>query len=147
MQTDAARARGVTLEVFRVKGPAEIVPTIEQAKASGCAALNVLASPLFYIYRNAGLIERCADLQLPAIYHLPEMAEDGGLIAYGPRISNIFGDQLPRLFQNVVQGSRPADLPVERPTRVELVLNLKAATALGLSVPQTLLVQASAVVE
>jgi putative ABC transport system substrate-binding protein len=70
-----------------------------------------------------------------------------GCHAYGPRISSIFGDQLPRLFQNVVQGSRPADLPVERPTRVELALNLKAAKALGLSVPRTLLVQASDVVE
>jgi len=146
MQTEAARAHGVALELFRVKRPDEIEQAVERAKASGCAALNVLASPLFYTSRH-GLLERCAALRLPAIYHLPEMAEDGGLIAYGPRISSVFGDQLPRLFERLVQGARPADLPVERPTRLDLVINLKAAKALGLSVPQTLLVQASDVVE
>ncbi len=147
IQTEAARARGVALEVFRVRGPDEIVPAIEQAKASGCAALNVLASPLFYIYRHAGLLERCASLRLPAIYHLPEMAEDGGLISYGPRVSSIFGDQLPRLFQKLVQGSRPSELPVERPTRVELVINLKAAKALGLTVSPSILARADEVIE
>ena len=79
--------------------------------------------------------------------YLPEIAEDGGLIAYGPRISSVWGDQLTRLFQKLVQGAKPADLPVERPTRVDLVINLKTARALALSVPQTLLAQASDVVE
>jgi putative tryptophan/tyrosine transport system substrate-binding protein len=114
-------------------------------KASGCAALNVLASPLFYIYHHSGLLEQCATLRLPAIYHLPEMAEDGGLMAYGPRIASIFGDQLPRLFERLVHEARPFDLPVERPTQMDLVINLKAAKGLG--VPQSLLVQASEVVE
>jgi putative tryptophan/tyrosine transport system substrate-binding protein len=144
---EAAQAHGATLEIFRVKRPDEIVSAIERAKATGCAALNALASPLFYTYRHAGLLERCAALRLPAIYHLPEMAEDGGLIAYGPRIASVFGDQLPRLFYRLAQGARPADLPVERPTRLDLVINLKAAKALDLSVPQTLLVQASDTVE
>jgi putative tryptophan/tyrosine transport system substrate-binding protein len=144
---EAARARGIELEVFRVERPEEIVPTIERVKASGCAALNVLASPLFYTYRHAGMLQRCAVLRLPAIYHLPEIAEEGGLIAYGPGISSVWGEQLSRLFQKLVQGAMPADLPVERPARVDLVINLKAARALGLSVPPTLLAQASDVVE
>lgn len=144
---EAAMVRGIELEVFRVERPEEIVPTIERIKASACGALNVLASPLFYTYRHAGMLERCAALRLPAIYHLPEIAEDGGLIAYGPRISSVWGDQLTRLFQKLVQGAKPADLPVERPTRVDLVINLKTARALALSVPQTLLAQASDVVE
>ena len=147
MQTEEARARGVALEVFRIKQPDEIAPAVERAKASGCAALNVLASPLFYIYRHSGLLEQCATLRLPAIYHLPEMAEDGGLMAYGPRIASIFGEQLPRLFERLMDGARPSDLPVERPTQMDLVINLKAAKALGLGVPQSLLVQASEVVE
>jgi putative ABC transport system substrate-binding protein len=147
MQTEAARAHGVALQVFRVKQPDEIAPTVERAKAAGCTALNVLASPLFYIYRHAGLIERCAALRLPAIYHLPEMAEDAGLMAYGPRVTSIFGDQLPRLFERLVQGARPTDLPVERPTRLDLVINLKTAKALGLTIPPSLLARADEVIE
>jgi putative tryptophan/tyrosine transport system substrate-binding protein len=146
-QIEAAQARGVAIEVFRVGRPEEIVPAIERAKDAGCAALNVLASPLFYLARHYGMLERCAALGLPAIYHLPEIAEAGGLIAYGPRITSVFGDQLPRLFQKLVQGVKPADIPVERPIRVELVINLKAAKALALTVSQTLLAQATDFVE
>jgi putative ABC transport system substrate-binding protein len=106
----------------------------------------VLASPLFYGARR-DMLERCAQLGLPAMYHLPEMAKDGGLIAYGPRIRSVFGDQLPRLFQKLVHGAKPDELPVERPTEVDLIINLKTAKALGLSVPQTLLAQAADLIE
>jgi putative ABC transport system substrate-binding protein len=146
MHIEAAQTRGVVLEVFRVERSEEIVRAVEKAKASGCEALNVLASPIFYLSRH-GLLERCAQLGLPAMYHLPEMAEDGGLIAYGPRILRVMGDQLPRLFQKLMQGAKPAELPVERPTQVDLVLNLKTAKALGLTVPQTLLAQAADLIE
>jgi putative ABC transport system substrate-binding protein len=146
IQTEAARAHGVALEVVRVKRPDEIAPAVEGAKAAGCVALNVLASPLFYNYRHE-LLERCAALRFPAIYHLPEMAEDGGLIAYGPRASSVFGDQLPRLFEKLVHGASPADLPVERPTRLDLVINLKTAKALDLPIPPTLLARAEEVIE
>jgi putative ABC transport system substrate-binding protein len=147
LHLSAAQARGVALGIFRVERPEEIVPAIERAKASGCEALNVLASPLFYNFRHAGMLQTCAALKLPAIYHLPEIAQEGGLIAYGPRIVRVFGEQLPRLFQKLAQGVKPTELPVERPTQMDLVINLKAARALALTVPQLLLVQASDVVE
>jgi putative ABC transport system substrate-binding protein len=142
----SAAAQGVAVEFLRVTRPEEIAPGLDRAREAGCTALNVLASPLFYGARQA-LIAGCAALRLPAIYHLPEMAEDGGLIAYGPRIVQIFRDLLPRLFQRLVAGTKPADLPVERPTQLDLVVNLKTAKALGLAVPELLLARASDVIE
>jgi putative ABC transport system substrate-binding protein len=143
---ESARARGVVVDLVRLERREEIVPSIDRARDAGCAAFNVLASPLFYGARNI-LFEHCAALRLPAIYHLPEMAEDGGLIAYGPSIVRIFREQFPRLFQRLAEGVKPADLPAERPTHLELVINLKTARALGLTVPELLLAEASEVIE
>ena len=81
---NAASARGVELVIFTAGVPEEITPAMDKAKASGAGALNVLTSPLFSFNRRI-VIERAAALGLSAIYEWPEMAEEGGLIAYGPR--------------------------------------------------------------
>ena len=86
---DGARRRGVELSIFGVASSEQVVPAIEAAKAAGAQALNLLATPLFTVSVR-GLIERIAALRLPAMHQWPEMAEDGGLLGYGPRFDRTF---------------------------------------------------------
>lgn len=142
---EAARARGIDLVIRTVRTPEEIAPAIEAAKASGDAGLNVLASPLFSANSRV-LFERAATLGLPAVYQWPEMAREGGLAAYGPSLVKIYGQLLPRLVE-LLRGVKPADLPIQQPTTFELVVNLRTAKALGLTVPPLLLAQADEEIE
>ena len=122
---DAARARGVELSILRLTRPEEITPALDAAKASGAEALNVLASALFFNNRTI-ILDRVAALSLPAMYQWPEWAEEGGLIGYGPRVVQLFRDVLSRQLAALLRGAKPADIPVEQPTRFELVINLRA---------------------
>jgi putative tryptophan/tyrosine transport system substrate-binding protein len=144
---NAARARDVEVEVavFSAGTPELIAPTMDKAKEWGATALNVMASPLFSINRRL-VIERAAALGLPAIYEWAEIAEEGGLIAYGARLTPIYR-QLARLIVKVLRGIKPEDLPVEQPTKFDLVVNLKTAKALGLTIPESLLARADEVIE
>ena len=142
---NAARARGVELVIFTARVPEEITPAMDKAKASGATALNVLTSALFSFNRRI-VIERAAALGLPAIYEWPEMAEEGGLIGYGARLTPLYR-QLARLIVKVLRGAKPEDLPVVQPTNFELVINLTTAKALGLTIPESLLVRADKVIE
>jgi len=142
---NAARARGVEVAVFTTETPEQIAPAMDKAKASGATALNVLSAPLFSFNRRV-VIERSAALGLPAIYEWPEMSEEGGMIGYGPRLTLIYR-QLARLIGKVLRGVKPEDLPVEQPTKFDLVINLKTANALGLIMPHSLLVLADEVIE
>jgi putative tryptophan/tyrosine transport system substrate-binding protein len=142
---DAARARGVELSVFSARTPEEIAPAINEAKASGAAALNVLATPLFF-YNRRGVIEGAAGLSLPAMYQWPETAEEGGLAGYGPRMTQWYR-QWARLLVKVLRGAKPADLPVEQPIRFELVINLQTAKAIGIDIPAGLVLRADKVIE
>jgi putative ABC transport system substrate-binding protein len=141
----AARARGVELVVFRASTPDQIAPAIDKAKASDATALNVLTAPMFSFNRRI-VIDRVAAQGLPAIYEWPEMAEEGGLIGYGPRLTLIYR-QTARLVAKVLRGAKPEDLPVEQPTNFELVINLRTANALGVTVPATLVARADNVIE
>jgi len=143
---DAARARGVELSLHPVAKPEDLVPAIDAAKHSGAAALNVLASPLLFNNRRV-IFERATALRLPAIYQWPEMAEDGGLIAYGPRLVDIFRELLARQVVKILRGIKPADLPVEQPNKFELVVNLMSAKAIGHDVPSSLVLRADKVIE
>jgi putative ABC transport system substrate-binding protein len=142
----AARAGGIELSIHQVGWREEIGSALDAAKATGAGGLNVLASTLLFNSR-AFIFNRVAALRLPAVYQFPEMAEQGGLIGYGPRIVRLFRDVLSRQLANLLRGSRPADLPVEQPTKFELVINLKTAKALGLTVPDSLLARADGVIE
>jgi putative tryptophan/tyrosine transport system substrate-binding protein len=110
------------------------------------AAVNVLASPGLFAQRRL-IIERAAALRLPAIYQWPETAEEGGLAGYGPRIIQLYRDVMSRQLVALLRGARPADLPVEQPTRFELVINLHMARAIGLEVPSAVLDLADKVIE
>jgi putative ABC transport system substrate-binding protein len=142
---NAARARGVEVAVFSAGTPELIAPTMDKAKEWGATALNVLAAPLFSVNRRI-VIERAAALGLPAIYDWAEMAEEGGLIAYGARLTLIYR-QLARLIVKVLHGIKPEDLPVEQPTKFDLIVNLKTAKVLGLAIPESLLTRADEVIE
>jgi putative tryptophan/tyrosine transport system substrate-binding protein len=142
---NATRARGVDVAVFTAETPEQIAPTMDKAKAWGANALNVLSAPLFSIHRRI-VIERAAALGLPAIYIWPEMAEEDGLIGYGPRLTPIYR-QLARLIVKVLRGVKPEDIPVEEPAKFDLVVNLKTAKALGLTIPESFLTRADKVIE
>jgi putative ABC transport system substrate-binding protein len=91
-------------------------------------------------------MERAVAAHLPAIYDLPELAEQGGFAAYGPRQSTI-EEKLARQLAQLFRGTKVADIPVEQPTKFELVFNLKTAKAMGVTVPEALLVRADKVIE
>ena len=86
-------------------------------------------------------------LRLPTIYEFPEMAEEGGFAAYGPRLSQLFVEVMPRQIVKLFRGTKVADIPVEQPTKFELVINLKTAKAMGVTVPEALLARADKVIE
>ena len=108
-------------------------------------ALNVLASPILNNSRNL-IMDLSVGLHLPAIYQWPETAEEGGLVAYGPRFTTVYR-QLARQGVELLRGVKPADLPVEQPTEFELVINLKTAKVLGLTIPPQILARAGEVIE
>jgi len=143
---DAARARGVDLSIHSVAHREEIGSAIDAAKAAGVEGLNVLSSPLLFNSR-AFIFDRAAALRLPAVYQWPEMAEEGGLIGYGPLIVSSFRDTMSRQLAKLLRGAQPADLPVEQPTRFELVINLKTAKAIGHDIPAALVLRADKVIE
>jgi putative ABC transport system substrate-binding protein len=142
---NAAATRGVELSTYSATNADEIAAAIDRLQASGAGALNVLASPLLNRYRRL-IIEQCAIRRLPAIYQWPESAEEGGLIAYGPRFTQIYR-QLAAQLAKLLRGAKPADIPVEQPTKFELVFNVKTANTLGLTVPQSILARADEVIE
>jgi putative ABC transport system substrate-binding protein len=142
---EAARVRGIDLAVYSARTPEDILPAMDQAKAAGAAAFNVLATPLFS--SNRGLVMgRATALRLPAIYQWPEMAEEGGFAAYGPRLTQIYRQEA-RLVAKIFRGAKPADLPVEQPARFELVINLQAAKVIDHEVPASVVLRADRVIE
>ena len=141
----AVQARGAELAIYRIGKADEIAPAIEAAKTAGAQALNVLASALLNAQQQT-ILDRCAALKLPAIYQWPEIAELGGFAAYGPRYKEL-GRLVVRQIVRIFRGAHPGDLPVVQPDKFELVINLKTAKALALTVPQLLLAQADEVIE
>jgi putative tryptophan/tyrosine transport system substrate-binding protein len=143
---DAARARGAEFSIHWVAKSEEVVPAIDAAKTADAGALNVLSSPLLVANRRT-IIERATERRLPAMYQWPEMAEEGGLIAYGPRLIQMFRELGSQQLIKLFRGAKPSDLPVEQPTHFELVINLQTAKAIGHEVPAGLVLRADKVVE
>jgi putative ABC transport system substrate-binding protein len=144
---DAARRRGVELSLIEAKTRQEIEPAIERAKSGGAEALNVLATPLFASYQNRRIVlQHIAAMRLPAIYQWPDMAEDGGFMAYGPSFIELYR-QRARMVVKVLLGAKPADIPAEQPTRFDLVLNLKTAKTIDREIPAGLVLRADRLIE
>ena len=142
---NAARDLGVELLVFEVQNPAQIGGPLDAIATARVEAVNVLASPQLNAARHV-IIERTRNARLPAIYQFPETAEEGGLLSYGPRVLLCFRHVV-SLVDKVLRGTKPADLPIEQPSKFELVVNLKTASALGLTISPTLLLLADEVIE
>ena len=141
----AAPALGVELVTYEAQNRDEIARALDAMPAAGVGAVNVLASPILNLARGV-IVERLRRTRIPAIYQWPETAEQGGFLAYGPRVS-LADQHVVGFVDKILRGARPADLPIEQPTRFDLVVNLKTATALGLTISRPLLLRADRVIE
>ena len=112
---EGARAHNIELSIHQVTRGEEIAAAIDNAQTSGATALNVLSSPLFFAHLHL-ILDRAAALRLPAIYDFPEMADEGGFAAYGPRLSQFFVKVMPQQIVKLFKGAKVADVPVEQPT-------------------------------
>jgi putative ABC transport system substrate-binding protein len=143
---EVARQSGLTLEIVETRDSSSGYDDAFEAIASSqCHALLVLASPIFERDRKL-IIKRASLARLPTIYAGATNAQEGGLIAYGTMALEL-DRQVARQVDRILRGARPGDLPVEQPSRYRLVINLATARALGLVIPQTLLVQADKLIE
>jgi putative ABC transport system substrate-binding protein len=140
-----ARELGVQLKSLEVRSASDLAGALEDAHGARVGALAVMPDPLF-----AANLKRIADLAvnngLPSIFHLREFTDVGGLVAYGPDRSDMFR-RAATFVDKILKGAKPGDLPIEQPTKFELVINLKTAKALGLTIPPSLLLRANQVIE
>ena len=125
---DAARKHNIEFSIHGVARGEEIAAAIDSAQASGAKALNILASPLFYPHRHL-IMERATAAHLPTIYEWPETAEEGGFAAYGPRVAQLYAGIIPQQIVKLFRGTKVADIPVEQPTKFELVINSNSSVA------------------
>jgi putative ABC transport system substrate-binding protein len=142
---EAAQSRGVTASFLSVAKPNEIAHALDEAKTKGADAINILATPLFFVNRKQ-IIDQTAKLRLPAIYQWPEMAEEGGLLAYGSRFTQVYR-QRARQIVKILSGAKATDVPIEQPTNFELVINLRTAKSMGHEIPAGLVLRADEVIE
>jgi putative ABC transport system substrate-binding protein len=140
----AARGLGVTLQLYEVRDPEEFDGAFSAMTKARVGSLLVLPHPFIYVHAR-----RIADLsakhRLPAIYPFREAVEAGGLMAYAANAPAMFR-RAATYVDKILKGAKPSDLPVEQPTKFELVLNLKTARALGLKIPQSVLIRADEVI-
>jgi putative tryptophan/tyrosine transport system substrate-binding protein len=140
-----AQSLGVELRPMDVRNPGEIERAIVAFAQVPNGGLIQVGAPSAGFHRNL-IITLAARHQLPAVYPIPYFARSGGLMSYGPDIVDQYR-RAASYVDRILKGEKPADLPVQAPTKYELVINLKTAKALGLTVPETLLARADEVIE
>jgi putative ABC transport system substrate-binding protein len=141
----AARAKGVELAVLRASSEAEIGEAFASLNPLRAAALLVGSDPVFN-NRREQIVALASRYAIPAIHEFRESVEIGGLISYGPD-QTYFNHQAGIYAGRILRGEKPADIPVEQPTKLELIVNLKTAMTLGLTVPPSILARADEVIE
>jgi len=141
----AARALGVRLQFIEAQGPADFDRAFSDMARAHVGALAVLGSAIFNSERRR-LVDLAAKHRLPTVYTSRDFVDAGGLMTYGPNLADSFR-RAAAYVDKILKGAKPADLPVEQPTKFELVVNLKTATALGLTIPPSLLQRADQVIQ
>jgi putative tryptophan/tyrosine transport system substrate-binding protein len=141
----AARTLGVALQPLEVRGPEDFEAAFAAATRGNAQALVAFDDPLTVAYRPR-IVALAASSRLPAMYGFREFPDEGGLMSYGANFVDLFR-RAATYVDKILKGAKPADLPIEQPTKFELVINRKTANALGLTVPPTLLAQADEVIE
>jgi putative ABC transport system substrate-binding protein len=141
----AAEALGLTIQFVVVREPSELSRALEVAKAEGAGGLLVQGRPLVIALQDQ-IVSLAARHRLPAMYGSGTATAAGGLMYYGPNLADLFR-RAATYVDKVLKGASPADLPVERPMRFDFVINLKPAQALGLTIPQHVLLQATEVIQ
>jgi putative ABC transport system substrate-binding protein len=145
MAEDAARSLNLSLQILEVRRRDDVREAIQAARNSQAQAINIFSSP-FLASLYLEIVALAAEYRVPAIYQWREHADAGGLISYGPSLAAMFR-QTAGIVAKIMKGARPADLPVEQPTKFELVINLKTAKSLGLTMSPRLLATADEVIE
>ena len=140
----AAKALGLKLQSLPLRGLDDLEPAFEAAKKEGAQALITTPTSVINTQRDR-ILDFAAKNRLPAIYAGPEFVEAGGLMYYGPSYADLFR-RAATYMDKILKGAKPADLPVEQPTKFELVINLKTAKALGLTIPPSVLGRADQVI-
>jgi putative ABC transport system substrate-binding protein len=140
-----ARALSVQLVPIEVRSAGDIDRASATLAQERVHALLVLSNPFFHAEKDR-FVKLAATMRLPAIYEYRGFVESGGLMSYGSDLREVFG-RLAIMVDKVLKGTKPGDLPVEQPTRIELVINAKTAKALGLTIPPSLLQRADQVIE
>ncbi len=141
----AARALGVRLQFVEARGPADFDRAFSDMTRARAGALTVWSTPMFTGERRR-LVDLAAKNRLPAVYAQRDFVDAGGLMSYGPNGPDLFR-RAATYVDKILKGAKPADLPVEQPTKFELVINLKTAKALGLTIPPSLLQRADEVIQ
>jgi putative ABC transport system substrate-binding protein len=140
----AAHSLSIELKFVVAQKPEEFAPAFSAVSRAHAQALYLIENPLFYVHRMT-LAKLTLKARLPAIYASRTFADDGGLMSYGAD----YADQMRRsavYVDKILKGAKPGDLPIEQPTKFDLVVNLKTAKALGITIPQSILVRADEVI-
>jgi putative ABC transport system substrate-binding protein len=141
----SAQGAGIRVQIVGAAGVEDFDAAFSAMAKEGIDSLIVLVNPLFFLQRKH-IIERAANYRLPAIYEWKSFAQSGGLISYGADVLDVYR-RAAGYVDKILKGAKPADLPIQQPTKFELVVNLKTAKALGLTVPQSILARADEVIE
>ena len=141
----AAGALGIQLQFVEALGPSDIDKAFSEITGARAEAVTVLVSGMLLGERSR-LVDLAARNRLPVVYTFRELADAGGLMSYGTSLADLFR-RAASYVDKILKGAKPADLPVEQPIKLELVINLKTAQALGLTMPPTLVARADQVIE
>src|SRR5262249_24752339 len=141
----AAKAMQINIQSLAVRDPEDFDAAFASMRGDRPAAMFMVSDALTGLHRKR-IIEFAGQTRLPAVYEYRELVDDGGLMPYGPNLREMFA-RAAYYTDKILKGAKPSELPMEQPTKFELIINLKTAQALGLTVPLALLARADEVIE
>jgi putative ABC transport system substrate-binding protein len=144
-EAEIGRQVGLQTLILEVRGPKELESAFKTAIEKRVGAVLIRAHPLFSVNRKS-VVDLAAKTRLPAMYPWKEFVQAGGLMTYGPNLQDLYR-RAATYVDKILKGSKPADLPVEQPTKFELVINLKTAKALGVTIPPVVMMRAEKVIK